>query len=49
MYDGDCMCVPEDVLCVQIYVKPINEQGRVSRLQAQSPFEKLQRERETLT
>lgn len=49
MYDCDCMCVPEDVLCVQIYVKPINEQGRVSRLQAQSPFEKLQRERETLT
>lgn len=46
MYDCDCMCVPEYVLCIQIYVKPINEQGRVPRLQSQSPFEKLQRQRE---
>lgn len=38
-----CVCWPEDVLCVHINVKPIDEEGRVSRLQTQSPFEKLWR------
>lgn len=37
------MCVPEDVLCVQIHMQPVDEQGWIPRLQAQSPFEKLQR------
>lgn len=41
--------VPEDVLCVQIYVQPIDEQGRVSWLQAQCSFEKLQKEMSKVT
>ena len=39
-----CVCVPKDVLCVQIYMQPVDEQGWIPRLQAQSPFEKLWRE-----
>ena len=38
-------CVPEDVLCVQIYMQPVDEKGRIPRLQAQSSFEKLQRQK----
>lgn len=26
------MCVPEDVLCVQIYMEPIDKEGWISRL-----------------
>lgn len=40
-----CACVPEDVLRVQIYMQPVDEQGRFPRLQAQSSFEKLRREK----
>lgn len=38
-----CACAPEDVLRVQIYMQPVDEQGRFPRLQAQSSFEKLRR------
>lgn len=39
-------CAPEDVLRVQVYVHPVDEQGRVPGLQAQGRLEKLQRERD---
>lgn len=39
------MCVPEDVLCVQIYMQPIDKEGWISRLEPQSSLEKLQRDK----
>lgn len=38
-----CVCVPKDVLSVQVYVKSVDEQGWFSRMQAQSSFKDLQK------